>query len=205
SSDSKNFTIDKAPSVTIVTITGAPFTYTGSPITPATVTVTGAGGLSLTPTADYANNTNAGTATASYTFAGDANHDPSSDSKNFTIDKAPSVTIVTITGAPFTYTGSPITPATVTVTGAGGLSLTPAPSYSNNINAGAAAASSSYAGDANHDPSSDSKNFNIGKADPTVSVTPYSITYDGAAHTATYTINGVNGESGTTVGAINVS
>jgi hypothetical protein len=42
--------------------------------TPATVSVTGAGGLNLTPTADYANNTNAGTATASYTFAGDDNH-----------------------------------------------------------------------------------------------------------------------------------
>src|SRR6185437_12920336 len=169
SSDSKNFTIDKAPSVTIVTITGAPFTYTGSPITPATVTVTGAGGLSLTPTADYANNTNAGTATASYTFAGDANHDPSSDSKNFTIDKAPSVTIVTITGAPFTYTGSPITPATVSVTGAGGLSLTPTADYANNTNAGTATASYTFAGDGNHLGSSDSKNFTIDKA-PSVTI-----------------------------------
>jgi hypothetical protein len=39
-------------------------TYTGLAQTPATVSVTGAGGLNLTPTADYANNTN-GTATAS--------------------------------------------------------------------------------------------------------------------------------------------
>src|SRR4029078_1054846 len=120
-SDSKNFTIDKAPSVTVVTIVGGPFTYTGSPITPATISVTGAGGLNLSPTADYANNTNAGTATASYTFAGDANHESSSDSKNFTIDKAASVTTVTIVGGPFTYTGSAQTPATVSVTGAGGL------------------------------------------------------------------------------------
>jgi hypothetical protein len=44
----------------------------GSAQTPATVSVTGAGGLNLTPTADYAN-TNAGTATAS-TFVGDDNH-----------------------------------------------------------------------------------------------------------------------------------
>ena len=50
------------------------------------MTVTGAGGLSLTPTATYANNINAGTATASYTYAGDANHSGSSDCENFTID-----------------------------------------------------------------------------------------------------------------------
>ena len=43
----------------------------------------------------YSNNTNAGTATASYTYGGDANHTGSSDSKNFTIDKAASHTVVT--------------------------------------------------------------------------------------------------------------
>ena len=58
----------------MVTIVGGPFTYTGAAHTPATVAVTGAGGLSLTPTANYANNVNAGTATASYTYAGDDNH-----------------------------------------------------------------------------------------------------------------------------------
>jgi len=36
------------------------------------VRVTGAGGLSLTPAASYANNVDVGTATASYTYAGDA-------------------------------------------------------------------------------------------------------------------------------------
>ena len=36
----------------------------------------------------YTNNTNAGTATASYTYAGDANHTGSTDAKTFTIDKA---------------------------------------------------------------------------------------------------------------------
>jgi uncharacterized Zn-binding protein involved in type VI secretion len=150
-SNTGTLVVDKAASVTTVTINGTPFTYTGSAITPASVTVTGAGSLSLTPAPVYANNTNAGTATASYTFAGDANHLGSSDSKNFTIDKAASVTTVTITGAPFTYTGSVITPASVTVTGAGSLSLTPAPVYANNIDAGVntASASYSYPGDAN--------------------------------------------------------
>jgi hypothetical protein len=70
SNDSQDFSIGKASSTTVV-ITGAPFTYTGSAQTPATVSVTGAGGLNP-PTADYANNINAGTATA--TFVGDDNH-----------------------------------------------------------------------------------------------------------------------------------
>ena len=61
--------------------------YDGSARTPCTVAVTGAGGLSLTPAASYSHNTDAGTATASYTYAGDANHDGSSDSKDFTINK----------------------------------------------------------------------------------------------------------------------
>ena len=46
--------------------------------------------------------------------------------------------------------------------------------------------------------------FSINKANATVVVTPYSVTYDGNPHTATYTINGVNGESGNTVGTIDV-
>ena len=53
----------------------------------------------------YSDNTNAGTATASYTFAGDDNHTGSSDSKHFTIDKASSTTTVTCAAGPFTYTG----------------------------------------------------------------------------------------------------
>ncbi|MCL6261771.1 hypothetical protein M3O96_21950, partial [Aquiflexum sp. TKW24L] len=88
-----------------MTINGGPFTYTGSAIEPATVSVTGAGGLNLTPTADYVNNVNAGTATASYSYLGDANYLPSNDSKDFTIGKATTTTVVTINGGPFTYTG----------------------------------------------------------------------------------------------------
>ena len=65
------FTIDAAASVTDVTCPTGPHTYTGFAQTPCSVTVTGAGGLNLTPSASYSNHTNAGTATASYTFAGD--------------------------------------------------------------------------------------------------------------------------------------
>src|SRR5262249_58823026 len=46
----------------------------------------------------------------------------------------------------------------------------------------------------------------INKADATVVVTPYTVTYDGTPHTATVTsITGVNGETGATVGAVTLN
>ncbi|MBN2634983.1 MAG: hypothetical protein JXR61_01850, partial [Prolixibacteraceae bacterium] len=98
-----NLVIDKALTTTVVTINGGPFTYTGSAITPATVSVTGAGGLNETPAANYADNVNAGTATASYSYAGDDNYLPSSDSKTFTISKADAV--ISVTPYNVTYDG----------------------------------------------------------------------------------------------------
>ena len=156
------FTIDKAPSVTTVSCEAGPFVYTGSAFTPCTASVTGAGGLSQTLSVSYSNNTNAGTATASASYGGDANHLGSSDSKNFTIDKAPSATTVSCP-ASVTYTGSAQTPCSANVTGAGGLSQTLTVSYTNNVNPGTntATAIASYGGDANHLGSSDSENFSI--------------------------------------------
>src|SRR5207237_299675 len=174
--DSKDFAISKALSTTTVTCPASE-TYTGAALTPCSATVTGAN-LSLTPAANYVNNTNAGTATASYTYAGDPNHDGSSDSKNFEISKALSTTTVTCPASE-TYTGAALTPCSATVTGAN-LSLTPAANYVNNTNAGTATASYTYAGDPNHDGSSDSKNFEITKALSTTTVTcPASETYTG--------------------------
>src|SRR5207302_1543621 len=80
------------------------------------------------------------------------------------------------------------------VTGAGGLSLTPAPTYTNNTNAGTATASYTYAGDANHTGSSDTKNFTIDKADADCSsIAGYHVTYDGSSHTASGACIGVGG------------
>jgi hypothetical protein len=46
----------------------------------------------------------------------------------------------------------------------------------------------------------------VSKANATVVVTPYTVTYDGNAHTAAITsITGVNGETGATVGSVDVS
>jgi hypothetical protein len=51
-----------------------------------------------------------------------------------------------------------------------------------------------------------SGNIIVGNATATVVVTPYSVTYDGNAHTASAgTITGVNGETGATVGTVDVS
>src|SRR5206468_12998085 len=96
-------------------------------------------------------------ATASYTFAGDANHDGSSASYPYTTLFRSSTTLVTCAAGPFTFTGSAQTPCSVAVAGAGGLNETPTPTYADNTGAGTATASSTFAGDAKHDGSSDSK------------------------------------------------
>ncbi|WP_139839225.1 YDG domain-containing protein, partial [Christiangramia flava] len=109
-----------------------------------------------------------------------------------TIFKAISTTTVTINGGPFTYSNAPIEPATVTVTGVG-LNLSPTATYSDNITAGTATASYSYDGDDNHFPSSDSKTFNIGKADAVISVVGYSGIYDAQAHGASGSAKDLSG------------
>jgi hypothetical protein len=54
--------------------------------------------------------------------------------------------------------------------------------------------------------SSGTASLTVGKATATVVVTPYTVTYDGNAHTATVTsITGVCGETGGTVGTVSVS
>jgi hypothetical protein len=191
SSDSKTFQITRASTTTTVNCPPS-VTYTGAALTPCSVTVTGAN-LNLTPGASYANNINVGTATASYAYAGDSNHEGSSDSKTFEITRASTTTTVTCPPSE-TYTGAPLTPCSVTVTGAN-LNLAPGASYTNNTNVGTATASYTFSGDSNHDGSSDSKTFEITKANATISVTPYNVTYDGHAHMAEGAATGVNGES----------
>src|SRR5439155_6724370 len=127
-----SFTIAKASSTTTVTCPSS-VTYTGSALTPCTASVSGAGGLSQALTVSYSNNTNAGTASASASYAGDANHLGSSDSATFAIAKASSTTVVTCPTS-VTFTGSALTPCTASVSGVGGLSQTLTVSYSNNTN-----------------------------------------------------------------------
>ena len=152
SSDTTSFLIAKAGSTTTVTCEAGPFVYSDSPFTPCTATVIGAGGLSETLEVSYNGNTYAGTAGAEAFYGGDVNHEPSSGSATFTIDKAPTTVTVSCPDGPYYFTGSPITPAcTARATGAGGLdeAVTPV-TFENNEAVGDATASATYPGDDNH-------------------------------------------------------
>ncbi|MEO7839411.1 MAG: PxKF domain-containing protein [Anaerolineales bacterium] len=191
SSDTQDFTIDQASSTTVVTCPES-VTYNGSAQTPCSANVTGAGGLDESVTVDYTNNMNAGTASASATYDGDANHSGSSDSKDFTIDQASSTTMVSCPTS-VTYTGSAQTPCSANVTGAGGLNESVSVDYTDNMDAGTVTASATYAGDANHTGSSDSKDFTIDQASSTTVVTVSNAIFDGSPHGGSASVTGVGG------------
>src|SRR5206468_9230823 len=93
------------------------------------LTVTGVGGLNqsvaVVYSGDCTNVTVANGCTATANYAGDTNHDASSDAKSITIGKAPSVTSVTFEAGPYVYRGSAFT-AIAAVAGLGGLNQLPA-------------------------------------------------------------------------------
>lgn len=80
-------TIEKADSTTTVTCPTS-VTYNGAAQEPCSASVTGAGGLDQPLTVNHSNHTNAGTASASASYAGDTNHNGSNDSETFEIAKA---------------------------------------------------------------------------------------------------------------------
>ena len=87
-SPAPKLTIGQASStVTIDCSAGAPYTYTGSAQTPCTAKASGVGmtDVSLTGSLLYSDNTNAGTAGASVSWAGDANHTGNNASTTFSI------------------------------------------------------------------------------------------------------------------------
>src|SRR5439155_750765 len=141
----KTFAIAKANSNVTVSCPGSE-TFTGGAIEPCSAKATGAGGLDETLAVSYSANTNAGTASASATFAGDANHDGSSNSATFAIAKAASAVTVSCPDSR-TYTGDPLEPCSAKATGAGGLNTDLAITYDHNTNAGTASASATYDGD----------------------------------------------------------
>jgi hypothetical protein len=87
SNGTATFTIDKAPSTTTVTCPASGIVFNGNAQTPCTAAATGAGNLNQSLTPSYMNNTHAGTASATATFGGDANHLGSTGSATFTIQK----------------------------------------------------------------------------------------------------------------------
>ncbi|MFN8466044.1 MAG: MBG domain-containing protein [Caldilineaceae bacterium] len=166
-----SFVIQPAATTTTVTCTAGPFTYDGTAKTPCAATVTGPNGLSENVAVTYANNTGAGTASASATYAGSTNYNTSTGSATFTIAKAATTTTVTCSGGPFTYDGTAKTPCTATVTGPNGLSENVAVTYADNVNAGTASASATYAGSTNYNTSTGGATFTIDKAASTTTVT----------------------------------
>jgi hypothetical protein len=188
---SRSFTINQATAT--INVSGFTGVYDGN-AHGASGSATGVNGENLTSLLSFgASFTDVPGGTAHWTFSGNTNYAPASGDATIAISQAPTTTTVTCPLS-VTYTGAALTPCSVTVTGAN-LSLTPGPSYTNNTNVGTATASYTYAGDSNHEGSSDSKNFEITKANATISVTPYNVTYDGHAHTAEGAATGVNGES----------
>jgi hypothetical protein len=145
----REFQIARAVTITTL-ICPTSVVYTGSALTPCTTRIAGPI-LDLTETPSYAANTNVGTATASYQYAGSANYAPSGSSKFFLITRATSTTALTCP-ATVVYTGSNLNPCSATATGAGGLNQNIAPVYSPAPvrDGGSYAASATFAGDANH-------------------------------------------------------
>ncbi len=192
SSGAGNLAVGKASSTTTVSCGAGPFTYTGLEQTPCTVSVTGAGGLNLSPDADYSNNTNAGQATASYTFTGDANHTGSSDSKNFTIGKANAT--IDVQGYTGNYDGDAHS-ATGTAKGVQNEDLSSLLDLGASFtNVPGGTANWSFAGNGNYNADSGSVAIDISKADATIDVQGYTGVYDGNAHGASGSATGVKDE-----------
>src|SRR5439155_1576899 len=123
---------------------------------------------------DCSNVTVANGCTATATFAGDTNHNGSSDNKSITITKASSTTTVTFEAGPYTYRGSAFT-ATAQVTGVGGLSSPVVVVYSGDCSnvtvANGCTATATFAGDTNQERKSDVKGNRIDKASSTTVLT----------------------------------
>ena len=191
SSGTATLTVGKAATTTTVMCDAGPFTYDGSAHTPCSATVAGAGGLNQSLTVTYSDNTNAGQATASASYAESANYLGSSDTENFTIGKADAT--CTISG----YTGvydAASHGASGSCKGVNNVDL------SAGLTLGATftdvpggTAHWTFTGGTNYNDQSGNVDITITKADATCTVTGYDVVLDGNAHTATGSCSGVGG------------
>jgi probable HAF family extracellular repeat protein len=154
--------------------------------------------------------TGAGSCTITASQAGNSNYNAAPDvSRSFAINPAASTTIVSVSSA--TYDGQPHG-GTASVTGAGGLSQSLTVTYAGRngtnypasttppTNAGDYTASASFAGDANHAGSSDSKDFQIAKASTSTALSS-SADPSGAGQSVTFTAT-VSSSAGTPTGSV---
>ena len=173
--------------------------------TGATVGAVDVSGSSHIPAGTYNNDP--------WSFTGTANYNDQNGTVNDCIAKAEATVVVTPYTCPTTtYTGLPHT-ATYAISGVNGETgaTVGTANVTDTIHTNAGTYNNdpwSFTGGANYNDTSGTVDDCIARAEATVVVTPYTCpttAYTGLAHTATYTISGVNGESGNTVGAINVS
>jgi len=218
-----NFVISKATATVVVTpYTSATTTYDGHAHTATVTSITGVNGETgaIVGAVDvtHTTHTSAGTyATDYWFFTGGTNYnDIGNTTITDSIGKATATVVVTpYTSATTTYDGNPHTATITSITGVnsetGATVGTVDVSHTTNTNAGTYASDYwFFTGTANYNNIGNTTiTDSIGKANATFTVTPYTdltTTYDGNAHTATVsTITGVHGETGATVGAVDVS
>ena len=188
-----NDNIDKADADIDVTPYSVP--YDGIAHT-ADGTATGVGSVDLSSLLDLSGttHTNAGTYDDDpWTFAGDTNYNSSNGMVDDSIAKVDAD--ITVTPYDVTYNGE----AHTAVGTAYGVEASPANLSSllvltgtTHTNAGTYTGDAwSFPGNTNYNPASGTVDDNIAKAEAVISVTPYSVDYDGLAHTATGTAFGV--------------
>ena len=181
--------IAKASSTTTLS-GGGTFVYNGLS-RPATVSVTGAGGLNQTPSPVYSGSCIAAPVnvldtpcTAGYSFAGDANHEASTGSTNIFI--TPAAGTVTLGSLSQTYNGLP-KPVTATTTPAGlHVDVTYAGSATAPTNAGSYAVVATI-NDQNSAAGTASGTLVIGKATATLTLSDLTQTNNGVPRSATVT------------------
>ncbi|MBI3409371.1 MAG: hypothetical protein HY040_13605 [Planctomycetes bacterium] len=183
-----------------LTITDLAFTYDGQ-THEATVSAAGVSGEPLGPVTVTYNGSatlpvNAGSYTVFASYGGDNNYNPATQTATLVISKADPT--FNVTGGTFVYdnlvhgasasatgvNGEDLFPVDVSYTGAGSFPLFP----------GTYLAHASYSGDDNYNPAAGTATVVILKADPTLTVTTDTFTFDGFPHAATATATGVVGE-----------
>lgn len=188
--DTGSLVIAKAASVT--TVTGGTFTYDGNPHA-ASVSVTGAGGLSETGTPTYSGSCSSAptnvaettACTASFTYAGDANHTGSGDADTITINKASAT--ISLSGLTQTYDGAAKS-ATVTTNPTGvAHSVTYEGSSTPPTNAGSYAVVASII-DPNYSGVDANGTLTINRAEPGIVISNTSQVYDGSAKAVTVNV-----------------
>ncbi|HXT23717.1 MAG TPA: kelch repeat-containing protein [Candidatus Eisenbacteria bacterium] len=185
--------IDKANAV--IDVTPYSVTYNGAAHT-ATGTATGVGGVDLSAGLNLTgtSHTDAGDYPAdAWTFTGGQNYNDKNGTVHDHIDKANAV--IDVTPYSVTYNGAAHT-ATGTATGVGGVDLSAWLNLTGTSHTDAGdypADAWTFTGGQNYNDKNGTVHDHVDKADATVSVTPYSVTYNGGPHTATGTAIGVGG------------